>query len=445
MPTPNELRTFLAEQPQETLSAEYKGWLDLTDTRGRATLAKAAIALANHGGGIIVFGMRSVAENSPLESTPKPAEIGRYNQDQVNQAINKFADPEFHCELAFAIHPVTKIEHAFVSVPGNLTVPVMSSRTCEGVIGARKCYMRKPGPRSEEPTTAEEWRTLLDRCVRAGSDRLLDSIRSIIQGRAGGLPQQADSNRLRSFSEASEARWSSLVNDLPANDPARFPHGFYELGFEIIGGKTLPGLAVLRRAMKETGSIRHTGWGPFIDLSRAEYQSRIVGDAIEAWLGLPAERILGRDPAHCDFWRADASGRLTLMRGYDEDSHSRREPGQWLDITIPVWRVGEAILYVGRLAEHFGEDVSILLRCHYVGLQGRKLTSIDGQRMMFDERRCADNEIRLERQFTRTEARDNLVEVLHGLLSPLYERFAFFELSERLVAEEVDRLIIGRF
>ena len=59
--------------------------------------------------------------------------------------------------------------------------------------------------------------------------------------------------------------------------------------------------------------------------------------------------------------------------------------------------------------------------------------------MMWDERRCADNEVTLERQITRAQAHDNLVEVLDGLLSPLYERFGFFELSETLVAEEVDR------
>lgn len=47
MPSTAELQNLLADEPQETLSAEYKSWLDLGDTRGRATLAKAAIALAN--------------------------------------------------------------------------------------------------------------------------------------------------------------------------------------------------------------------------------------------------------------------------------------------------------------------------------------------------------------------------------------------------------------
>lgn len=48
-------------------------------------------------------------------------------------------------------------------------------------------------------------------------------------------------------------------------------------------------------------------------------------------------------------------------------------------------------------------------------------------------------------QATATQIDDNLVEILHAMLSPLYERFAFFELPLRLVQEEVERLRGGRF
>lgn len=44
----------LVEESLERLEVEYKDWLDLRDAHHRAVLAKAAIALANHGGGYIV-------------------------------------------------------------------------------------------------------------------------------------------------------------------------------------------------------------------------------------------------------------------------------------------------------------------------------------------------------------------------------------------------------
>jgi hypothetical protein len=453
MPLTTELIALL-DEPNETLTVEHKSWLDLGETRDRAVLAKAAIALANSGGGTIVLGMRHREGKGPLESVPRPAEVDPYTQDDVNQAVNRFADPEFHCELSFAVHPVTKVEHAFVRVPGNLTVPVMSRRDCEGVISARRCYVRKPGPRSEEPLEAKEWRVLFDRCVRAGRDEMMNAIRLALHGGAGRVAQPAAGEALTAFTHGARQRWAHLVQDLPANDPARFPHGHYTLGFELLSEKGLPSLSELRRAMQQASSIKHTGWGPFALAQRTEFEPRIVDGAIEAWFGLPVERVLARDPAHVDYWRADTTGKLVLLRGYEEDGQAGLTPGPpgvtpgtVFDITLPVWRVGEAILYVGRLADCFGDNdgLSFLVHCRYLGLRGRTLVHLEGRRMILDPYRCADDEVTLTRQITRAEARDNLVEVLHRMLSPLYERFSFFELSERLVAEEVDRMTRNRF
>lgn len=92
-----------------------------------------------------------------------------------------------------------------MSVPSGAAVPIMTARDCPSVIGARKCYIRKPGPRSEEPFTSEEWRTLLDRCVRAGRESLLEAIRTTLQGSAGTEPATGATQALESFAEAAIA------------------------------------------------------------------------------------------------------------------------------------------------------------------------------------------------------------------------------------------------
>lgn len=117
MASTTELEALL-QFPVEKLTVEYKSWLNLNENSGRATLAKAAIALANEGGGVIVLGMREdIARGGALRSQARPADIGRYGQDEINTAINRYAEPEFHCELAFANHPGTNNEHAFVLHP----------------------------------------------------------------------------------------------------------------------------------------------------------------------------------------------------------------------------------------------------------------------------------------------------------------------------------------
>ena len=48
----------LLRDPQETLDVEIKGWLDLArNQEHKATLAKALLALANHGGGYVIIGL----------------------------------------------------------------------------------------------------------------------------------------------------------------------------------------------------------------------------------------------------------------------------------------------------------------------------------------------------------------------------------------------------
>src|SRR5262249_15589311 len=122
MPTPEELRSLL-QIPSESPNVEYKSWLDLTQNRGKAILAKAASARVYVAGVITVLVMlQDRAEGEALRSQARPAALRRYSQDDINAAITRYSDPAFHCGLMFASHPITGHEHAFVIVPGGMTV-----------------------------------------------------------------------------------------------------------------------------------------------------------------------------------------------------------------------------------------------------------------------------------------------------------------------------------
>jgi hypothetical protein len=446
MPNPEELRVLL-QIPSESLSVEYKSWLDLSQNHGKAVLAKAAIALANEGGGIIVLGMREdTGEGGALGSRSRSATLGRYSQDDINASIGRYSDPPFHCGLMFARHPITGHEHAFVIVPGGMTVPVMCRRACDGVISQHRCYIRKPGPRSEEPFTAEEWRGVLERCVQARREDMLDAIRVIVSGHGSPPPTEAVGYALTNFADAARARWHQLISDLPTDDDARMPHGRYEIEFEFIGVKSAGTATELRRRMTEASRIKHTGWGPFVLLTREPFEPRLIDGSVEAWVGQPVDDRVSRDPWHCDFWRAHPSGLLFLLRGYAEDSSERVQPRTILDITMPIWLVGEAMLYASRLAGTFDSgDPDILVRCRYYGLRGRRLDCLTPGRHFAFARICNDDTAELQTQATASQMDDNLVEVLHSVLLPLYERFAFFELSRELVRIEIERMRKTRF
>lgn len=433
MASQQELLAFLT-YPNETLSNEYKSWLDLSGNKGKATLAKAAIALANHGGGTIVMGMRGEGEEK-LESLPRPAEIPRYSTDTVNSAINRYSDPKMHFDVSFEVHPETGIEHAFIHVPPS-AVPVMCTRLEEKVIQQNRVYIRKAGPKSEEPTTAEEWRTLFNRCIQAGRESMLDSIRTILQGHTVTSTAPA-TDLLKDFTAESFERWKSLVGNLPVDAGARLANGHYQLSFEFIG---VPESSLKRMMdrLREADQIQLTGWGPFVNIGRSPIGPHPVDNVIEAWMGYENEGRYGDH--HADFWRVDPRGLLYEIRGFEEDFTDKAKPATAFDATMPIWRVGETMLYVARLARTYEGDAEIRMRAEYTGLKGRQIASIFDR--MYAIRRgtsMSDRKV-LEMQVTTTQIEDNLAEVLLSFLLPLYEQFDFSTVSIDVVNAELRRL-----
>ena len=214
MATRQEIEGYVAE-PRETLTVEHKSWLDLTDDAGKAKIAKAAMALANSGGGVIVIGFREDNEaGGALVSEARPEAIERYGPDAVNAAIGRYAKPAFHCDVHHATHPLTGNKHAVVIIPGDHRVPIMTIRDRERIVGQNKVYVRKPGPKSEDARTPEEWSQILDSCLRARRDDMLEAIRGIMAGSVGGVAQPGlVDDPLVDFVARAEDRWETLVEN----------------------------------------------------------------------------------------------------------------------------------------------------------------------------------------------------------------------------------------
>ena len=88
----------LVDSPNETLSVEYKSWLDLTDNAARAGLAKHIAALANHGGGTIVFGFNDDdMTNAGVNPYAAPT------HDTIADIVRRYLEPPFQCDVAVVI------------------------------------------------------------------------------------------------------------------------------------------------------------------------------------------------------------------------------------------------------------------------------------------------------------------------------------------------------
>ena len=423
----------LVEFPGEDLSAEYKDWLDVTSPHGKATLAKHAIALANHGGGYIVLGFSEETER--LVSHEKPSGLPEITQDAVNAAVRRYADPEFQCQMRLITSSDTGVSHPVITVPGDFTAPVMARRGAEGVINQHRAYIRKPGPRSEEPQTHAEWKDLIDRCVRAGRVEMLDAIRSIVTGRVElGEPMPDAQEELSRYCLDSRERWMELTSNLEDSSPAKFPLGYHEVGLSLVGATPVPNFSELRRRLDEArNATSFSGWPLFVNLDRAELGQNIHGAFMEAWVGNPSPKRFLYGPSTADFWRVSNTGHLYSIRGYTEDDVPQHaQPGTGFDVRVPAARVGEALIFAGRLAATFDGVDQVALQCRFTGLTDRRLTHLDATgvwpRFTLGQSVSRTPEAELRRLVALRQIEDNLAEVVHEFLSPLYERFGFYQL-----------------
>ena len=267
----------------------------------------------------------------------------------------------------------------------------------------------------------------------------------------GLIEHEAEDGAQNAFVQESFKRWRALVDTLPADSPGRFPNGWYRIDYCLEGDLRNVSLTefedILRRAV-----TRHTGWPVFMVMTRPELAPREIDGAIECWLAPSSdevERAFG-DAAHADFWRALPSGRLFLMRGYQEDGQDTFAPGAIFDTSLPVWRLGEGLLHAEKLASLLRNNdethLTVRFRAIYTGLTGRVLRSwaTPMSDLLVEGHAARSDEAVLEVTVPAENITGRLAEHLFPMISSLYERFGVTGLSVGRVKAETDRLLNSR-
>ena len=447
--TSKERLADLLIDPRESLEFEVKNWLNLKHSgEDKATFAKAVLAISNHGGGFIALGLQETDEGI-VEAEGRPEHLDGYSQDLVNGIVQNYCDPHFHCAVHIVPNPVGAL-FPIVIVPGGHRFPIRARRAGpkEKIVAKNAYYIRRPGPCSETPQSAQDWEELLERCLQNQRDKMFDQIRDLFFGTVPQVEQQTEPARLDEWADACLQRWQKLIEPLPASVGPRLVHGRYYFAYEITGKHREVAPSHIPNVLKDS-EVRHTGWPPFWYPTRNEIEPYHIDGAVECWLGRDTRTpVKERDAALSDFWRIHPDGLAFLIRGFQEDGveaqrlgYHHVEPGKVFDISIPVWRVGETLLHARSLANNlFVGPTAIRFIAIFEGLAGRSLISIDGRRDISVERVAHQDVIKLDKRVDTQSIDPNLPEIVHPLLSPLYALFNFFELPMKLVVDELRRL-----
>jgi hypothetical protein len=427
--------------PSEALDFEVKGWLDMDDLEDRGKIAKALIALENHGGGFLLIGYEATNEKRLVPKTPRPASLDKYNTDLFNAIVKKCAEPAFHVDVTLQRHPETGDEFPLVLVRGTSRTPVRSdSETTGKSLRNYTYYIRRPGPSSESPQTGAEWDALVRRCVLNQRTEIVELLRSFIPAVAeGDIRALGDElHALRLFCEQSYAKWQRLNAALPDGHPSKNTLGTFSFACQILGNsKKLTPPEILQAIQ----SLRkYTGW-PILD-AQGENKSYLADGCIETWLANQKYP----DRAHADFWRVHPDGFIYLLRGYQEDAlegedATRYPPGTGFELTLPVWRLGEFLLRVEELGRAMFEDgFTLLVRCAWRGLKGRRLIVLGGRRFIWGEHRSQEDVVVTKEKIPQAAVNDLLPDIVKRLTSPLYAHFDFFQPPDAMYAEDLERM-----
>ncbi|MCP2082731.1 UNVERIFIED_ORG: hypothetical protein J2W74_003917 [Methylorubrum zatmanii] len=442
----NDQLDELLSEPREALDIEIKDWLDLSDNDKRAALAKEIIALANHGGGFIVAGYTESDAGAFSESVNHPGSLASWSQDCIQDIVEKYSHPTIQLRVYHRKHPASGAFYPIISVPGGHRIPIIArAGSPDGKkLIAHRTYIRRPGPQSAEPQTAEEWNGLLERCIRNRQDELLEAMRSIMNGvlPTSGKLQTSKLDELMSFTSDASGRWKKLVDTLPDGSQARHPHGFHDFAFAIDGNTQAKSLQELRNLIRER--VRNfSGWPPFVSLDVPQLAPQPVDGAVQAWLSPEEGTFLN----FYDFWRVDPRGFMISRTAFLEDTVNNYSPGKYINVSWTIRSVADAILQAIYIASAFSdEDANLICSLSWEGLKDRGLITHQyipadhqGRNKAIQDRFQVIETVRLG------DAEKLIVEIVHKCCFPLLELFNFYQLDKRLVETEISQLTSRRF
>ena len=382
----------LIENPRETERIELKEWVDLGDPIQKANLARHLGALANHGGGYLIFGFK----DDLTHDENRPSSLEKYNRDVFTAIVKRYLTPSFQCEVSLVPHnsgnkfPVIRApSHGNVPIAAKADGPQDDRKKPQGIdIG--KYYIRKPGPESAPIVGAEEWGPLIRRCVLNDQDQLLTDIARLVQ--TPGTPAPAAQQRLKQWHQEGERRFLQLLSQakepywpVPINEnrcQLSYLISFFDRD-EHLATNSLS--KILEEVNYEVRDTVWTGWSMFYPFSEpsiapAIYPERTDGtgeDILEA--DLMGARVSTSLP---DFWRVAPDGRATLVRLYREDreervNHLGRGAGTWLSPETVVRETTELVAHANSLARRMEGTTQVSFRCTWRGLKDREIDDFD--------------------------------------------------------------------
>ncbi|MGA8940225.1 MAG: hypothetical protein WB439_13770 [Acidobacteriaceae bacterium] len=381
----------LVESPAERETLELKSWVDLStaDHVARAKCAKHLAAIANHGGGYLVFGFNKDGTRCARKNDVRTA----YGHDVFAGIIEKYLHPKFQCDVLFP--ECQGVEHPVVWIPTHGMSPVIAKadgpKDPKGAvqgIHSGVVYIRTAKPESVPASTPEHWQKIIRRCVLASRDEMLALFSAVMSG-VGSRESPPETTRKRLETWHVSAQHPARVAASIAEAKTRYPlaENFVQFSYMIAHSEEqrIAAKDAFLLVQKLNAAVRDTvryGRSMFYPFTRKEIGPKFNSDA--AIDGgdtdfLEANTFRG-DSDRGEFWRIALDGRATIIRPFEEDTYEQSPPdipegGKWFDPRIHIRDIMEVVRHARAFAEEFENVSDICFQCEWFGLKGRRVTT----------------------------------------------------------------------
>lgn len=439
----------------ETLDTEIKDWLDPANPHDQACIAKACIALYNHGGGKLILGFDDKTLKPTTHHFPKSVrEI--YHSDNLCPCIAKFAKPLFEVRVKF--EKKNEPEHPIIEVPSGVRSPVVIKSTDK----EKKVFSRQNMVitrtlanqtfSSSEPQTPEDWDDLIQTCFdnrEADIGRFFRRHLIPIQREMDSLDSKSPAVQIldesaKSFSNRLDAWSKKFQFDKPQI------YGLREVAFWI-DGKIQSIDCFLDKML--VAQPRLSPWPPFIDRRRLRNESTHPYPTKDGWWeALVFEKIETRSPGtyELDFWRLHPKGKFYHACVYDDDRlPAERKPGQGIEFNLLIRRITEIIAVALAFAKSFGcvEDATSLhFAFRFTGLEERKLCSWYERKRSLSrnsERAAVDNPEVTEIKIPLDLPPTRIWEIVKQVVQPVFHMFAGSGFGDSVFKEIANKTLRG--
>lgn len=385
---------YFLNQGNEELGVDFKSWMNPTEPLHAAKIAKHIAALANHGGGHLVFGVNDKTRTPEGETE---LDRGLFSQDSIASIVHRYLEPRVQINVQAAAHDGVEYPVLIVGGHGDRPVVAIKNGPEEGNKGPQgisrgTIYIRSPKPESVPISSPDDWFALINRCLMHRADIMGNMLRQTLD-RHARPPVSAFRSLAAVTNDTCDnfaAQIEVLANEVPdGNDAAleavlNAKASFAAMSYALLDNQgdfvRLEGLRSLaNRASVSLEQYAYYGWSWFLPQRSLEQAPQVIGTKVgdEQLQYLEGAR-LDRAPEFRvgnDYWRIYDHGMAVAVDPYTEDEKGRELQSNRRHLLVywSLLRVHSLLMHARFVGTDVGVVQQVLVRTDWRGLDGRWL------------------------------------------------------------------------